>query len=145
MKIFLITFLILGLPLSAFSLSFDDYLTAFSYKERKDMKISTKELLELYSKNDVQIIDIRFKEEFKLWHLAGSINIPLNELPKRLGELDKTKLIVTVCPHLDRAAMGRHYLKLKGYNVKYLKDGLINLFENSRGDRARDIFVKKGI
>lgn len=128
---------------SLFAKSFDDYLKSFTYAERTNMKISLFELIDLYETKQVQIIDIRFKEEFALWHLQGSINIPLNELPARHKELSKKKLIVTVCPHLDRAAIGRHYLTLKGYNAKYLKDGLIKMFNHMRGDDAKDIFLKR--
>jgi rhodanese-related sulfurtransferase len=67
-----------------------------------------------------------------------AINIPINELPKRLNELDKSKLIVTACPHKDRAIMARTYLKLKGYNTRYLVDGLIGLAEFLRGDNAKE-------
>lgn len=128
---------------TASGVSFDSYLKSFTYKERKDMKIDSFELIELYEQKNVQIVDIRFKEEFALWHLKGSINIPLNELPKRYKELSMDKLIVTVCPHLDRAAIGRHYLTLKGYKAKYLKDGLLGMFNHLRGDDARETYNKR--
>lgn len=130
----LLVFCIVSTAVSA--VSFDSYLKSFTYAERKNMKIDSIELIDLYEQKNVQIVDIRFKEEFALWHLKGSINIPLNELPKRYKELSMDKLIVTVCPHLDRAAIGRHYLTLKGYRVKYLKDGLLTMFNHLRGDDA---------
>ena len=34
--------------------------------------------------------------------------------------------------------MARTFLKLKGYNTRYLKDGLIGLAEYLRGDNARE-------
>jgi rhodanese-related sulfurtransferase len=83
-------------------------------------------------------VDVRFKEEFDAWHLGDAINLPLNELPRRMGELDKNKLIITACPHKDRAAMARLYLVTKGFQVRYLEDGLLSLAEYLRGDRARD-------
>lgn len=68
-------------------------------------------------------------------------NIPLNELPGRLSELDKDKIIVTACPHKDRAGLAMAYLRTKGFQSKYLVDGLVGLAEYLRGDRARD-FVR---
>ena len=141
MKLLLISILIIS-SFSTFAINFDNYLQSFTYEERKNMKIDSFDLIELYEQGKVQIIDIRFKEEFALWSLKGSINIPLNELPVRYKELKKNKLIVTVCPHRDRAAIGRHYLTLKGYKAKYLKDGLIKLFNQMRGDNAKEIFEK---
>jgi len=65
--------------------------------------------------------------------------IPLNELPKRLKELDRTKLIVTACPHKDRSALAMAYLKTQGFDVKYLEDGLLGLAELLRGEKAKEV------
>ena len=37
------------------------------------------------------------------------------------------------------------YLRTKGYNAKYLADGLIGLAENLRGDDAKDFLEDVGI
>ena len=124
------------------SVSFDDYLKTFDYKERKAMKIEIPELMDLYKKSMVQIIDIRFSEEYQVYNFSFIKSIPLNELPARLSELDKTKIIVTVCPHYDRAEIARTYLTLKGYRSKYLVNGVVGLAEHLRGDKARD-FLKE--
>lgn len=120
------------------SISYEGYLNSFTYEERKDMKINSIELAVMLEEGTAQLIDIRFKEEYEAWNMPISINIPLNELPKRLKELDKSKLIVTACPHKDRAIIARTFLKLKGYNSRYLTDGLIGLAEYWRGDNAKD-------
>ena len=119
-------------------LAYSDYLNSFTYEERKDMKISSIELVVMLEEGMAQLVDIRFKEEYEAWHMPASINIPLNELSKRLNELDKSKVIVTACPHKDRAIMARTFLKLKGYKTRYLKDGLIGLADYLRGDSARE-------
>ena len=119
---------------------FSSYLRSFDYQDRKDMKIKPPELKKLYLEGKVQIIDIRFSEEQALWGINFATNMPLNEIPDRLSELDKDKIIVAVCPHYDRAAIARHYLTLQGYNAKYLVGGLIQLSEALRGDDARDFF-----
>jgi len=120
---------------------FEEYLYRFNYQSRKDMKIQTKEMLELVSSGQAQLIDIRFKEEYEAWSVAKSKNIPLNELPNRLDELDKNKLIITACPHNDRSNMARLFLALKGFNARYLTDGLLSTMDFLRGDNARD-FIK---
>jgi rhodanese-related sulfurtransferase len=125
--------------------TFENYLKAFDYQERKDMKIGIPEMLQLYKQDLVQIIDIRFREEYQAYSFSFIKNIPLNELPDRLKELDKTKIIVTVCPHYDRAEIARTFLTLKGYRSKYLTDGLLGLADYLRGDRAKDFIneIKK--
>lgn len=134
-RIFLI---LIFFTLSLWAQSYDAYLNSFTYQERKDMKIKAVELLVMLEEGTAQLVDIRFKEEYEAWRMPYAINIPINELPKRLNELDKSKLIVTACPHKDRAIMARTYLKLKGYNARYLVDGLIGLAEFLRGDNAKE-------
>lgn len=118
--------------------SFEAYLGAFDYKERSEMKIKTPDMLALVEEHKAILVDIRFPEEYEAWHIAGSINIPLNELPKRLGELPKDKLIVTACPHNDRLNMARLFLTLNGYNAKYLNDGLLKTADFLRGENAKE-------
>lgn len=118
--------------------SFDEYLKNFDYDERSNMKVKMVEMLNLVEEGDAQVIDIRFKEEYEVWHLNFTKNIPLNELPNRLNELDKTKLIITACPHNDRANIARIYLLQKGYNARYLSDGLLKALNYLRGDNAKE-------
>ena len=115
----------------------EQYLLDFDYAERRDMKIGSKDLVKLLQEKKAVLVDIRFKEEHAVWRMGFGLHIPLNELPKRLKELDRTKLIVTACPHKDRSALAMAYLKTQGFDVKYLEDGLLGLAELLRGDQAR--------
>lgn len=119
-------------------IQFDQYLRDFGYDERKAMKIQLPELLELYRQDKVQIIDIRFNEEFEAWQVGIGQHIPLNELPDRLDELDADKTIVTMCPHYDRAEIARLFLTMQGYHSRYLTDGMLGIANHLRGDIARD-------
>ena len=83
--------------------NFDDYLRAFDYDERGAMKIQLPEMLKRYAESKVQIIDIRFHEEFAAWQVGIGEHIPLNELPDQLYELDQEKTIVTMCPRIMTA------------------------------------------
>ena len=118
----------------------EKYLSNFDYEARKKMKIQIPELLELLKKNEVQFIDVRFKEEYELWHFSFTKNIPLNEMPNRLSEIDKDKLVVTACPHYDRAIMGRILLMQNGFNSRYLVEGLLGLADYLRGDNAKHFY-----
>ena len=123
-------------------LSFDEYLTNFGYDSRVEMKINSQKMLEMVSKGEAVVIDIRFEEEFEAWHMGFVKNVPLNQLPKRLNELPKDKLIITACPHNDRANMARMFLTLKGFKAKYLNDGLLHTADILRGGNAKD-FINK--
>ncbi len=117
----------------------EQYLLDFDYAERRDMKIGSKELLKLLKEKKAVLVDIRFQEEYSAWRMGFGLHIPLNELPKRLKELDRTKLVVTACPHKDRSALAMAYLKTQGFDVKYLEDGLLGLAELLRGDKALEL------
>jgi|GEM_PF-525606 len=117
---------------------FENFLGRFDYEVREDMKIDSKGLVLLLTSNKAVLVDVRFKEEAAAWHTGFGLNIPLNELPKRIKELPRDKIIVAACPHKDRSAIAMAYLRSKGYDAKYLTDGLIGLAELLRGDRAKD-------
>ena len=122
--------------------SLESYLLNYDYESRIEMKINSQELKALINKGDAILIDIRFEEEYKSWNMPFAINIPLQELPNRLNEIDKSKIIVTACPHKDRAIITIFYLQTKGYKGKYLTDGLIGLAESLRGGNAYNFQYK---
>lgn len=117
---------------------FDSFLSGFNYETRDEMKIDSKGLLSLLAREKAVLLDIRFKEEVAVWHMDFGLKIPLNELPSRLKEIPKDKIIVAACPHKDRSAIAMAYLRSKGYDAKYLTDGLIGLAEQLRGENAKD-------
>lgn len=57
-------------------------------------------------------------------------------MPARLNELPKDKIIVTACPHKDRAIIAMSYLRSRGIPARYLTDGLVGLAENLCGEDA---------
>ncbi|MFP4332794.1 MAG: rhodanese-like domain-containing protein [Campylobacterales bacterium] len=124
------------------SKDFGLYLESFDLQERKNMKAKLIEALVMIEEGEAVLIDIRFPDEFLAWNMPFSKNIPLNELPDRLDELPKDKLIITACPHNDRSNIARLYLTMKGYNAKYLSDGLLKAAEFLRGENAVE-FIKE--
>lgn len=127
-----------SIPVHAADQSLSGYLSDYDYAARKAMKTDSEALVKMLAEGRAQLIDIRFKEEYEAWHMGVARSIPLPELPQRLNEIDKSKVIVTACPHKDRAIIAMAYLKTQGYEAKYLQDGLTGLAEYLRGDKARD-------
>ena len=86
-------------------------------------KISAEQFLE--SKNTV-FLDVRDKAEVKTigfnFEIFGiqSINIPIDELPERIDELPKDKLIACFCSSGTRSAWAYTYLLSKGFNIKWI-------------------------
>lgn len=117
---------------------FETFLNRFDYEMRDEMKIDSKELVLLLTNGRAVLVDVRFSEEVAVWRTGYALNIPLNELPRRIKELPKDRTIVAACPHKDRSAIAMAYLRSKGYDARYLTDGLIGLAEYLRGERAKD-------
>lgn len=117
---------------------FDAFIGKFDYETRDAMKIDSKGLISLLTRKKAVLLDIRFKEEIAVWHMDFGLKIPMNELPARLKEIPRDKIIVAACPHKDRSAVAMAYLRSKGYDAKYLTDGLIGLAEQLRGENAKE-------
>jgi rhodanese-related sulfurtransferase len=93
-------------------------------------KITAEKFLELWSKGEAILLDIRLKEETEIVPpMKLGINIPINELPDRLNEIPKDKLVVTACQKEVRGTIAYMYLLSEGFeNVRVLSGGLDNLF-----------------
>lgn len=75
-------------------------------------------------KDPLVLLDVRQPEEFAASHLEGARLIPLNELPTRLGELDKNAEIVVNCKGGGRSARACDFLSSQGFaNVHNLVGG----------------------
>ena len=66
---------------------------------------------------DVVLLDCRQPAEHALVHLPGSILVPIDEIPERVGELDsvKDRRIVVYCHHGHRSAMVADWLRGQGF------------------------------
>jgi len=129
--------LIFSHPVSAEPVPLETYLLGYTYESRIEMKATSKQTIDWLEDGKAVLVDIRFTEEQQAWGTGFGLKIPLNELPKRLAELPKDKVIVTACPHKDRATIAMVYLRTQGFDARYLNDGLLGLMENLRGDDAK--------
>ncbi|HIC09351.1 MAG TPA: rhodanese-like domain-containing protein [Aquificales bacterium] len=120
----------------------EEFVKNFGYETRKEMKASVEETARLLMEGRAVLVDIRFEEEYRVWNVQPSVNIPLNELPKRWREIDTSKVVITACPHKDRAIIAMTYLREKGIPAKYLDGGLVGLVELLRADKAKEFFER---
>lgn len=81
-------------------------------------------------------LDVRAQEELQTvqFHLKLHIpvlEVPLNEIPKRINEIPKDKLIGIFCSSGVRCVIAFAYLKAKGFKqVRILEGGYNNLVAN---------------
>ncbi len=66
-------------------------------------------------KSGAKIIDVRTPDEFMGGHVAGSTNIPLNEVPERVSEFQEMGgPLVLCCLSGGRSGQATGYLQLQG-------------------------------
>jgi phage shock protein E len=71
--------------------------------------------IEKLIKEDAPIIDVRTSNEFTGGHVAGSINIPLQELQKRIEEFKTLKTpVLLCCASGNRSGIAAQFLSSQG-------------------------------
>ena len=87
--------------------------------------VSHEELAARLRDGVVTLIDVRPGEEFAAGHIPGAVNIPLDELPRRLGELPADRTVIAYCrgPYCVFAFEAVAALRAKGYDARRLADG----------------------
>jgi thiosulfate/3-mercaptopyruvate sulfurtransferase len=62
-------------------------------------EVTPEELRErLESDETPQVVDIRPPDEYAEGHIPGAINVPMSELPSRVGEIEWDDDVVVACP-----------------------------------------------
>ena len=65
------------------------------------------------------VIDVRTPAEFMGGHVAGSVNIPLQEITKRLAEIKAMEQpIILCCASGNRSGQAASFLKNQGVNCE---------------------------
>jgi adenylyltransferase/sulfurtransferase len=71
------------------------------------------------------VLDVREPEEIQIARFPGAVEIPMSEIPNRLGELDKNDEIIVLCHHGVRSAHVAGYLAQNGFRaVRNLAGGI---------------------
>lgn len=73
-----------------------------------------------------QIVDVR--EPFELFEgtLPGAVNIPLGDLPARIGELDPARPVLLLCRSGNRSGQAARWLARQGFaDVVNLSGGML--------------------
>ncbi len=93
------------------------------------------EIDQLPRDGSVTLLDTRTVEEYAKWHIDGFINIPLDELRERIGELDPQKPVYIICQSGLRSYLACRILSQKGFAC-YNFSGGYRLYQAVRLDRC---------
>ncbi|MBP2032039.1 CoA-disulfide reductase [Clostridium algifaecis] len=87
------------------------------------MEVITPEAFTNYDKENTVLLDVRSPIEYNNGHIDGAINIPVDALRERIGELDKNKEIIEYCQVGLRGYIASRILSQNGYKVKNITGG----------------------
>ncbi len=74
----------------------------------------------------VQLVDVRLPAEWEAGHIDGALHIPEGELAGRMGELDRSRPVVTVCRAGTRGDDAAEWLRGQGFDAQSLDGGLLS-------------------
>jgi rhodanese-related sulfurtransferase/biotin operon repressor len=84
------------------------------------------ELLDRARRGLVTVLDVRPPDEYAAGHVPGAVNIPVNQLEKRLNELPRRKEVIAYCrgPFCLMSYEAVQLLRKKGMKARRLRDGM---------------------
>lgn len=85
--------------------------------------LSTLQATQLLNKGKTLILDVRSADEYQSGHLRASKNIPLNELPDRMDDLNKSASVLVICQTGTRASRAASQLRRAGFSEVYVLEG----------------------
>jgi rhodanese-related sulfurtransferase len=119
-----VKFIIDNLPLFGILLLSGGAL-AWPHLQRRGSKVSLLQATQMINQGKTIVLDVREPGEFAAGHLREAKNIPLQELPKRIGELEKAKSknVIVVCQSGLRSNKAASQLNQAGFGAVYSLNG----------------------
>ncbi|TCS37808.1 rhodanese-related sulfurtransferase [Paucimonas lemoignei] len=93
--------------------------------QTRGRKVTLLEATQRINQGKTVVLDVRSAEDFANGHIRGALNIPLQDLPKRVGELEKSraKTIIVVCQSGVMSAKASAQLDKAGFKDVYSLTG----------------------
>jgi len=106
--------------------------------------------MHLTEKNSL-FLDVRSNEElatiaFSLVHHMPVLHIPINEIPERISEIPRDKIVGVFCSSGVRSTMVYFYLRVLGFdNVRIIEGGYFELVEELKPGKLLKHISQKGV
>lgn len=75
--------------------------------------------------DQIQLVDVRYANEWQVGHIEGAVNIPEDDLADRVEELDPSRPVVTVCRAGTRSDEAAEWLRGQGFEAENLDGGML--------------------
>ncbi len=69
------------------------------------------------------LLDVRTPQEFASGHIPGALNIPVDDLRSRLGELPRDRTVAAYCQVGQRGYLATRILLQAGYSIVNIGGG----------------------
>lgn len=76
-------------------------------------------------RGEVQVVDVRWPNEWQAGHIDGALHIPVDDLDDHLDELDHSRPVVTVCRSGSRSTEAAAALVEEGFEAESLDGGMV--------------------
>ncbi len=87
---------------------------------------------QMLNQDKAVVLDVRPASEFSSAHMPGAINVPLADMPIKIGQLSKyqSQSIIVVCQTGAQSRKARSQLKKVGFNDVYVLNGGITEWQS---------------
>ncbi len=92
---------------------------------RKVKTLSPTEAWEAHHRDDLVLVDVRQRGEWRSGVASGALQIPLHELSRRLDELPRDSTVAFVCRSGHRSLLAARRARRRGIDVVSVKGGMI--------------------
>jgi rhodanese-related sulfurtransferase len=111
--------------------SFAIFLVATAYQymrpkgERNYTSVKVAEAYDLIKEGDnIYILDVRARDEYRKGHLRSAKNIPLVDIDKRLNKIPRNKEVLVYCSNGAKSVRAIRRLEVAGYtNLLHMHEG----------------------
>lgn len=86
--------------------------------------IEARDLIKSSETNTLQLLDVRTRSVFENESLPGFINIPVNELSRKIDQLDGKRRTLLLCKDGSQSQQAMKLLESCGFNVQVIRGGL---------------------
>jgi rhodanese-related sulfurtransferase len=116
----------------------------FEFWSTGQHKVDPHAFFEKWAGGEAILLDVRAAQEIDFVTFPFALAIPINELPQRLNEIPRDKLVATFCSGGDRAGVAFAYLQTLGFdNVRILKATYAELIEELLPGKLRKLLQGK--
>ena len=78
------------------------------------------------------VVDVREPGEYVSGHVPGAVLMPMGQLPSRLSELDRDRLVYVICATGNRSGAMASLLTRAGFDARSVSGGTIAWSQSGR-------------